>query len=283
MQQIRRYATAALLAGAALSLAGCRHEARERVDAFSWGDELAPGTTVHLRTMNGTVAVHGTPEPRLHVQGIKRWRHGRERDVRFVVSREGDDLYLCAIWVRHGGRCGEERYGPRPPRILAIFSLFRRRTDMSASFDVMLPPGVAVDASTVNGRVTVMDASGDVEAKTVNGAIDASMNGGGGLKLETVNGSIHARAVALDDDADVRLETVNGSIRAELPPTLQADVHLSTVNGRVATDFPLQISGKVSTHDLRGQIGGGGGRDVQLKTVNGSVELKRVASMGDGG
>jgi Putative adhesin len=274
--QHHRFAIAALLAGVAFSLGGCRREARERADAFSWSDELAPGTTVHLRTMNGTVAVHGTPEPRLQVQGLKRWRHGRERDVRFVTSRDGDDVYLCAIWVRRGGRCGEERYGPRPPRFLALFSLFNRRTDMSASFDVMLPPGVAVDASTVNGRVTVMDADGDVEAQTVNGDIRASTNGGA-LALSTVNGSIHARTASLPNDAEVRLKTVNGSVRAELPASVDADVRLSTVNGRITTDFPLEITGKTSSRDLRGTVGGGG-RTVELKTVNGSVELKRESA-----
>jgi hypothetical protein len=270
--QIRRLTGAALLAGVALSVGACRREARERPDAFSWSEELPPGGTVHLRTMNGNVTVRGTAESQTHVRGIKRWRRGRDRDVHFEVDRQGDDVYLCAIWTRRGGRCGDERYKARPPRWLRMFSILRRRSDMSASFEVMLPAGVRVDASTVNGRVTVTEAAGDVKAATVNGDIRASTMGGA-LSLRTVNGSIRARAASLANDAPVDLETVNGSVRAELPSPLDADVQLSTVNGRITTDFPVALSGRASARELRGTVGGGG-RPVRLQTVNGSVELK---------
>jgi Putative adhesin len=272
---IRRLAGAALLVGAALSVGACRHASRELPDAFSWADELAPGSTVHVRTMNGSVTVRGTAERQAHVQGIKRWRRGRARDVRFVVSRSGSDVYFCAIWVRRGGRCGDDRYGPRPGRLLAMFSLFRRRTDMSASFEVMLPTDVAIDASTVNGRVIVTEAAGDVKAETVNGDIRASTMGGG-LALTTVNGSIQARAASLATGAPVKLETVNGSIRAELPATLDADVRMTTTNGAIISDFPLVLpDGRASARNVRGKVGKGG-RPVELTTVNGSVELKQA-------
>jgi hypothetical protein len=272
--QIRRTVGAALLVSAALWLGACRHADREIPDAFSWSEELPAGTTVHLQTTSGNITVHGTAEPRMHVQGIKRWRRGRARDVRFVVSRDGDEVYVCAIWARRGGRCGDERVRPSPPRWLAIFSLMRRRSDMRASFEVALPPGVRVDASTVNGRVAITEAAGDVAANTVNGEIRASTTGGA-LSLTSVNGSIRARAASLAGDAPIRLETVNGSIQAELPDGLDANVVLRTVNGRITTDFPLAIDGRMSERELRGKIGGGG-RLVELKTVNGSVELKKV-------
>lgn len=270
--EVRRLTGAVLLAGAALSLGACRRGPHERPDAFSWSDQLAPGSTVHLRTMNGNVSVRGTAQSHARVQGIKRWRRGRDRDVQFVVSRSGDDVYVCAIWTRRGGRCGDERYRASPARWLAMFSLFRRRTDMNASFEMMLPPGVRVDASTVNGRVTVTEAGGDVKAQTVNGEIRASTMGGA-LSLKTINGSIRARAASLAKDAPIDLETVNGSVRAELPSPLDADVQLSTVNGRITTDFPVALSGRASSRELQGTVGSGG-RPVRLRTVNGSVELK---------
>ena len=272
--RISRRVGAALLLGAAFSLGACRRDARELRDAFSWSDELAPGTTLHLQTMNGDVTVHGTGESRAHVQGMKRWRRGRARDVNFVMTRSGDDVYVCAVWARRGGRCGDQRYGPRPHRLLAMFSLFRRRSDMSASFEVALPPGVRVDASTVNGKVVVTEALSDVKAETVNGDIRASTMGGA-LALTTVNGSIRVRASSLAKDAPVKLETVNGSIRAELPEPLDADLRLSTVNGQITTDYPIELTGKASAREVRGTVGRGG-RRVELSTVNGSVELKRT-------
>jgi putative adhesin len=270
--QIRRLTGAALLAGAALSVGACRRDARELPDAFSWSDALAPGSTVHLRTRNGNVAVRGTADRQAHVQGIKRWRRGRDRDVQFVVTRSGDDVYVCAIWTRRGGRCGDERYRPSPAWWLAIFSLFRRPSDMNASFEMMLPPGVRVDASTVDGRVTVTEAASDVKASTVNGDVRASTMGGA-LELATVNGSIRGRAASLAKDAPIYFHTVNGSVQAELPTPLDADVLLATVNGRITTDFPIALTGRASERELRGTVGAGG-RRVELRTVNGSVELK---------
>jgi hypothetical protein len=125
---------------------------------------------------------------------------------------------------------------------------------MSASFEVALPPGVRVDASTVNGRVVVTEATGDVEANTVNGDIRASTVGGA-LALTTVNGSIRARAAALTKEAPIHLVTVNGSVSAELPTPLDAEVLLSTVNGRITTDFPIASTGRMPERELRGTLG----------------------------
>lgn len=271
----RRMAGAAFFLGAAFLLGACRREGREVGDAFAWTHDLAPGSTVHLRTTMGDVTVHGTKMSQVHIQGMKRWRRGRERDVRFVVSHDGDEVYVCAIWVRRGGRCGDERIRPSPPRWLAVFSLLRRRSDMSASFQVMLPPGVNVDASTVNGRVVVTESAGDVKANTVNGEIRASTMGGGELDLTTVNGGIRVRAASLTRNARIKAETVNGSVQAELPSDLDANVHLTTVNGRITTDFPIRLTGGISERELRGSVGDGGGQRVELRTVNGSVQLTK--------
>jgi hypothetical protein len=266
---------AAFLVVAALSLGACRRDGREVPDAFAWTHELAPGSTVHLQTTMGNVTVRGTHEPVVHIQGTKQWRRGRERDVRFVLSHEGNDVYVCAIWARRGGRCGGERIRPSPPRWLAIFSLLRRRSDMNASIEVMLPAGVRVDASTVNGRVVVTEVSSDVTANTVNGEIRASTMGGGALTLKTVNGSVRVRAASLSNDARIEVETVNGSVQAELPTELDAEVLLRTVNGRISTDFPVQITGGTSKHEVRGIVGDGGAQRVELRTVNGSVQLTK--------
>jgi hypothetical protein len=223
----------------------------------------------------GNVTVRGTHEPVVHVQGMKHWRRGRERDVRFVVSHSGDDVYVCAIWTRRGGQCGDERIRPSPPRWLAIFSLFGRRSDMQASLEVMLPAGVRVDASTVNGRIVVTETAADVEANTVNGEIRASTMGGSTLTLKTVNGSIRVRATSLSKDARIEAETVNGSVQAELPTELDAEVVLTTVNGRISTDFPVQLTGRTSEREVRGVVGDGGAQRVELRTVNGSVQLTK--------
>ena len=51
--------------------------------------------------------------------------------------------------------------------------------------------------------------------------------------------------------------------------------YASTVNGHITTDFPLMIRGKFSGRQISGAIGQGG-PELSLKTVNGSIELRRA-------
>jgi DUF4097 and DUF4098 domain-containing protein YvlB len=59
-----------------------------------------------------------------------------------------------------------------------------------------------------------------------------------------------------------------------MPASVGARVKASTVNGGMETDFPLTIQGKFSNRSMEGTIGGGG-RDLNLETVNGSIRLKK--------
>jgi hypothetical protein len=47
------------------------------------------------------------------------------------------------------------------------------------------------------------------------------------------------------------------------------------VNGSITTDFPLTVQGKWGPRKAHGTIGGGG-RELSLETVNGSVELRKA-------
>jgi DUF4097 and DUF4098 domain-containing protein YvlB len=96
----------------------------------------------------------------------------------------------------------------------------------------------------------------------------------GNARAETVNGSISAALGRADWRGSVSFETVNGGITLELPEDLSADVTGETVNGSIETDFPLAVKGRFSSRRLAGTIGGGG-RELRLATVNGSIRLKK--------
>ncbi len=94
-------------------------------------------------------------------------------------------------------------------------------------------------------------------------------------KANTVNGSIRASLGRADWTGKLEFSTVNGGIRVELPADVSTEVSASTVNGSMETDFPLTVSGRFSMKNMRGTIGQGG-RSLELETVNGSIELKRM-------
>ena len=46
------------------------------------------------------------------------------------------------------------------------------------------------------------------------------------------------------------------------------------MNGDITTDFPLTVQGRFSKRRISGTIGSGG-RQLELETVNGGIELKK--------
>ena len=45
------------------------------------------------------------------------------------------------------------------------------------------------------------------------------------------------------------------------------------MNGDISTDFPLTVTGKIARRKLEGTVGSGG-RLLEMKTVNGGIELQ---------
>src|SRR5215207_5970431 len=85
----------------------------------------------------------------------------------------------------------------------------------------------------------------------------------------TVNGKVEAERLG----ADVDVKTVNGSINVSTTGLARAQ----TVNGEITSDFPMTVTGAFSRRRLSGTIGGGGGRQLVLETVNGGVQIRRAS------
>jgi DUF4097 and DUF4098 domain-containing protein YvlB len=168
----------------------------------------------------------------------------------------------------------------------------RDRRDVKVRFTVRIPSGVRLSAGTVNGEMRVRDLSSDVRASTVNGRVEVrnvggevratTVNGGvdvttrnGPVEATTVNGSVNVRMAALRNEGDMRFHTVNGDVTVETPPSLDARVSLSTLHGSISSDYPVQITGRFGPRRASGTIGKGG-REIEMETVNGSIELRKT-------
>lgn len=236
-------------------------------NAFSSDASLAPGHTVNIRNVNGSIAVERSTSGRVEIRARKQWRRGNPDDVRVVqVAGRGGDIMVCALW--NDAECTAD--GIKSTRRNGSWN---DRNDVSVHFTLRVPDGVHVSVNTVNGGIVVERVAGTVDANTVNGSIDARSTRGP-VHAKTVNGSITAAMGALGND-DLRYETVNGAITLELPSSLNADLDISTVNGSVNSDFPVTVQGTISRKRLRGTIGSGG-TSLRASTVNGSVHLRRA-------
>src|SRR5919204_1106606 len=250
----------------AIALAAPAAAQQSTDNTFTWDGKMAAGSWLRIRNLNGSVDVERADGDVAQVRGEKEWRRGDPRSVRFQVVKDGENVTVCALWDEDD-RCDESGYHSHGHH-------HDEDNDVSVRFTVRLPKGVKVDASTVNGGVDVRGAQAEVVANTVNGRVDASTTTGP-VSANTVNGSLHVRMDALTGNGDLTFSTVNGSVTAELPAKLDADLELETVNGSLQTDYPLTVSGRLDPHHIRGTLGTGG-RRLRLKTVNGSIELKKI-------
>ncbi len=250
---------------AALVLAGSPLLAQD----FQWRGKVAAGKTVEIKGVNGAIdATAGGDE--VEVVATKHSRRSDPSSVRVEVVPSEDGVTICAVYPDVDGRRNECRPGRGG-------HMNTRDNDVEVHFTVKVPAGVGLVARTVNGEVEATGLEGDVDARTVNGSIQVSTTGR--AEAETVNGSIRASAGRADWTGDAAFKTVNGSITLTLPASMAADVRAETVNGAIETDFPLSLSGGLKLEGgrmrhLKGTINGGG-RSLEMETVNGSIHLKQ--------
>ncbi|HEU5262793.1 MAG TPA: DUF4097 family beta strand repeat-containing protein [Gemmatimonadales bacterium] len=238
---------------------------RDTADTWTYRGKIAPRQWVWIGNTNGSVTVEASKGDSLEVVAVKTHHRSDPATVRIETASSSEGIAICALWEHGGGRCGPgEDFKPSA----------LRRNDVAVAFTVRLPKRVRLAATTVNGAVRVARASGPLVLTTVNGEIDAE-TAAGPVRAVSVNGSVRARMSAFGDTGDVSLFTVNGSASAELPARLDADVEASTVNGAIHTDYPLTVTGKIGKR-LKGTIGAGG-RRVHITTVNGAINLRKVA------
>lgn len=228
---------------------------------FAWRGRLSAGQTLEVKGINGGITAEAGSEA--EVTAVKKARQSDPNSVEIRTVEHSGGVTICAVYPSRWG--GRDKGG-------CDGGGNTKNNDVQVEFTVKVPAGVKLKAHTVNGGVRVGAVESDVDAETVNGGINVTA--GGVVKAETVNGSIEASMGRADWNGALEFETVNGSITLDLPADFGADVDAQTVNGRITTDFDLGGDVRQSKRTLRGTIGGGG-RELQLETVNGSIALRR--------
>lgn len=240
---------------------------RPPADDFTWHGAIAPGKTLEIIGINGSIEVTAASGREAEVTAVKRARRSDPESVRFQVVDHADGVTICAVYP--SSRRDEENEclpGGKGRRNT-------RNNDVDVTFTVRVPQGVRFTGRTVNGEIEAHGLTAEAEAHTVNGSISVETTSW--ATAETVNGSITARMGRADWRGDAEFETVNGGITLDLPSDASMEVDASTVNGSMTTDFPLTIRGRWGPRRMSGTVGGGG-RTLALTTVNGNVQLRRA-------
>ena len=158
------------------------------------------------------------------------------------------------------------------------FGFLWNRDRVRIHYTLKVPASVSLDVNTVNGRIATRGMEGPTEATSVNGTIDLEVAGIHALEATTVNGRVKARFTKEFHGAKFR--TVNGGVKAYLPQSASFTVDLAQVNGDFEAAFPLSIHSHPGRRRVSGEVNGGD-HELKITTVNGDVELERLADGDD--
>ena len=130
--------------------------------------------------------------------------------------------------------------------------------------------------SRIRGDVETHTSGGDIRVDSVAGSVKIQSSGGdltlrgvdGKMFGETSGGSIEAWLIR--ENRGIRLETSGGDVYLYVPKATAATLDASTSGGSVKCDLPVMVSGKISEHNLRGKINGGG-NPIELSTSGGDI------------
>lgn len=235
---------------------------------FHWKGRIAAGKAIEIKSVNGDInAVAGSGD--VEVTAVKHARRSDPEEVKIEVVPSDAGVTICAVYPSDGRT--ENSCEPGEHDHMSVHD-----NDVRVDFTVHVPAGVRFVGKTVNGGIEAASLASDVDATTVNGSIHLSTSGA--ATAETVNGSIVASLGRSTWSDALDFRTVNGSITLDLPANLSAEVRAKTVNGDIVTDFPLTVTGRLGHRSLNGTIGsGGGGRRLDLSTVNGTIRLRKTS------
>jgi hypothetical protein len=233
---------------------------------WQWRGSVEQGGAIEIKGVNGEIEAEPASGREVEVRARLSGRRSDPDEVEMVVIEHADGVTICALYP--STRRGE----PNECLPGAEGRNNVKNNDVKVHFTVLVPSGVNFVGRTVNGDVQALDLPGDVRVGTVNGDVDISADGL--AEASTVNGSVTVTMGRADWDGVLDFSTVNGGVTLEMPEQLDADVSISTVNGHITSDYPLTVDGRFSPRHVKGTIGKGG-RTLVIKTVNGSVQLRK--------
>jgi len=154
---------------------------------------------------------------------------------------------------------------------------------------ILVPRQTSASLHTVNdGDIHVQGLEGELELNNVNGEIIAK-DVAGSVVAHTTNGDVKVTMTRVDAKAALAFATLNGNVDVSLPASFRGDLRMRSDNGEIYTDFDVQLAtspakieqqrqgGKYRLEveqEVRGTVGGGG-PEIQLRTFNGDIYLRK--------
>ena len=241
-------------------------------DEFRWSGNIPVGNSIEVKGISGEIVADATNGPEVQVVALKKSRRSDVNSVHIKVEQHAGGVTICALYPNNNGNYASSCSGDDDKqRDDDSQDVIVRHNDVTVDFTVHVPANVSFVGKTINGGISVASLNSNVVAKTINGSIKIATTGY--AEAATINGEINAKFLNGSWPTMLSFKTINGEINLDLPANLSAAVDIKTLNGSINSDFPLTITEIKGKKTVRGTIGSGG-RDLVLKTLNGSINLR---------
>ncbi len=240
-----------------------------RSDEFRWSGRIAPGAAVEIKGINGDITAEPATGDEVQVVAVKSSRRGDLNSVELKVVEHAGGVTICAIYPNddsiNPNTC--EPRGSGEHRNVG-------NNDVRVDFRVRVPQRVGFIGRTINGKIGATSLASNVVSNTVNGSIRISTSGY--AEATTMNGEIAAKLGDANWPAALTFKTLNGEITLDLPADTSTEVKAEILNGTINSDFPMSLTSLTTRRVIGGRISVGG-RALFLKTLNGSINLRRAS------
>lgn len=150
----------------------------------------------------------------------------------------------------------------------------RRREFWATNIVVRVPRKTNVDATAINGPISVSEVTGTMRLRTTNGPVE--LDGvGGDVRARLQNGPLTVALTGKEwNGAGLDAESVNGPVTLQIPDDYNADLETGTVNGPMESRRPLTVtfSGRMKSR-INTKLGKGGA-PVRVVTTNGPLTIE---------
>ncbi len=239
-------------------------------------DPARPGT-VKINLMTGGIVVKGYDGKEVVVEARVR---GAKSSKKESAKSEG----LKRIEIATTGLTVEEEEN--------VVTVSTGANSQAVDLTVQVPFATSLKLVCLNdGNIQVEKVEGEIEANNLNGQVTLT-HVSGIVVAHSLNGEVLTEMDKVTPDKPMSFSTLNGNIDVTFPPDLKAKVKLETQNGAIYSDFEIGLDrnprppvvedgrkegGKFRITFEKGVIGAinGGGAEIQFKTVNGNIHIRK--------
>ncbi|MBN1549438.1 DUF4097 family beta strand repeat protein [Candidatus Babeliales bacterium] len=228
---------------------------KKQEDVLTYEHKLENEGTLYAETTNGKISVKTWSHNKIVVEVVKK---GSEKDLETanITTNFKDHEAYIQVKQKQKARCSIDI------NIIAPHATVMSLRSNNGSLHVTQPHG-PVDASILNGAITILDSTSVVHATSENGAICIQQK-------------------QLSEPHTITAQTTNGAINLGLPLSTNAHLNAHTTNGIITSSLyitPESINTKLNRqywdrvkHECIGAIGSGGSL-IKLASTNGKITI----------